>query len=424
MPPFDGRPGTTEAGGAGGVQLEEPGPDGAPVTAHGTSPPVVLMYAQNGAGLGHMRRSTNVAKAVVALSATARVVIASRSLVAAGAFELPERCDVLKLPVFAPLGRDASGERRVLADEEDPAFGRLRGRLLADVVAELRPRAILVDNEPRGLGAEMVAALALARREGLAGRIVCGLRDIRGRSEYVVEKWRLDGTASALADLYDTALVYGDRAFYDTRAEYGLGSVIPIEVVEAGYLFDAEAGRQAEMVRADLRLPDAARIVAVTPGSGADGARLLAAYLDRVVPRLPPDAVSVLVAGPLMPLAEFVALQARASERCRVVRSYDNVSLVAAASAVVCQGGYNSMCEAVHLGRRPLVVPRITRSGEQEERAGVFARRGLCDVLRPDDLDGPELARGVMRQLERPAEASSPFNPAESAAAAARVLVD
>jgi predicted glycosyltransferase len=371
-----------------------------------------------------MRRCTNVAAAVVAESATTRVVVASRSLAAAGAFTLPERCDVLKLPVFAPLGDDASGERRVLAEDEDPAFNRLRSRLLLDLVAELRPRAILVDNEPRGLGGEMLAALTLARREGLVGRIVCGLRDIRGRPAYVIEKWQRDGTAQALAEFYDAALVYGDPAFLDTRAAYGLGTAIPIDVVETGYLFESEPGRSAKTVRAELAVPDEAPIVAVTAGSGADGGRLLEAYASLIVRRLPADVVSILVAGPLMPAAEFEALRGATSERCRVVRRYDNVSLVAAASAVVCQGGYNSMCEAVHLGRRPLVVPRLTRSGEQELRADVFARRDLCDVLRPDPLDAAAAARSIVAQLERRPATTSPFHPAESAAKAARALLD
>ena len=384
---------------------------------------MVIMYAQDGAGLGHMRRCANVAAAVTTRQEGARVVIAGRSLAAAAAFELPPHCDVLKLPSFAQLGDDASGERRVLADAEDAAFGRLRSRLLVDLVAELRPRAILVDNEPRGLGGEMMAALTLARREGLAGRIVCGLRDIRGRADYVVPKWQRDGTAAALAELYDTVLVYGDPEFYDTRSEYGLGTTIAVDVVQTGYLFDDQPRRSPETVRRELQLPEAAPIVAVTAGSGADGGRLLAMYLAEVAVRLPAAAVSVIVAGPLMPAAEFEALRRVGSGTCRVVRSYDNLSLVAAASAVVCQAGYNSILEATHLGHRPLVVPRQTRSGEQETRAEVFARRGLCEVLLPDGLDAAALSRMVTSQLERPRASSSPFRPAESAARAAELLL-
>ena len=146
-------------------------------------------------------------------------------------------------------------------------------------------------------------------------------------------------------------------------------------------------------------------------------------YIAEAAVRLPAAAVSVIVAGPLMPAAEFEALRRLGSETCRIVRSYDNLSLVAAASAVVCQAGYNSLLEAIHLGHRPAVVPRQTRSGEQETRAEVFARRGLCEVLRPDGLDAVALSRMVSSQLERPRTSSSPFRPAESAARAAHLLL-
>jgi predicted glycosyltransferase len=405
---------TWEAGNATAVAPGQGSPGG---------PRVVFMYAQNGAGLGHIRRCTNVATGVVAESADTRVIIASRSLVAAGAFALPERCDILKLPVFAGLGEDASGERRVLADEEDPAFARLRSRLLVDLVAELRPRAILVDNEPRGLGGEMVAALALARREGLADRIVCGLRDIRGRPDYVTRKWAGDGTAAALDDLYDLALVYGDPALFDTKAAYGLGRDIRIDVAETGYLFNGDPARDAATVRHELDLDASVPIIAVTAGSGADGRLLLERYVADVLPLLPSDAISVLVAGPLMPPAEFDALRQRARDGSRIVRSYDAVSLVAAASAVVCQAGYNSLCEAVHLGHRPLVVPRLTRSGEQETRAEAFRARGLCEVQRPDVLDGRAIAASIAGQLAQGRRTGSPFDPIASVGRAARALL-
>jgi len=378
--------------------------------------PLVVMYAQNGAGLGHFRRCANVAAALAARGGGERVIIACRSLTVAAAIPLPEGCDVLKLPSFAPLGDDAAGERRVLVDREDAAFPRLRGGLLAALLCEARPRAVLVDNEPRGLQGELVDALRAARAAGAVGRVVCGLRDIRGRSEYVREKWRRDGTADALRELYDGVLVYGDRALFDTAAEYGLGAEIAVDVAESGYLFCDRPERGRAAVRESLGVAADAPLVAVTAGSGADGRALLAAYLEEAR-SLPGEAVSVLVAGPLMPPAELDALTAAAPSACRVVRSTDAVSLVHAADAVVCRAGYNSLCEAVHAGHVPAVVPRATRSGEQETRAAVFAAHGLASVV-----DGGGLAPAVIAQLERGAR-RSPFRPAESAARATAALV-
>ena len=381
------------------------------------------MYAQNGAGLGHFRRCANIANALAERGGDERVVIASRSLASAAAFALPASCDVLKLPAFVPIGDDANGERRALVDREDPRFARLRGRLLLTLMTEGRPRAVLVDNEPRGLQGELVAALREARAGGLVERVLCGIRDIRGRPGYVREKWRRDGSAETLRALYDGVLVYGDPALFDTAAAYGLGSEIAVDVRPTGYLFRGRPERDAEAVRRDLDVPPGAALVAVTGGSGADGRPLFDAYLAHAAPRLGPDVISILVAGPLMPAADVAALAAHARDSCRLVRAYDVASLVHAADAVVCRGGYNSLCEAVHAGHVPAVVPRMTRSGEQETRAEVFAAHGLAAFVPPGRVTGGALAASVVAQLERPRSRPSPFDPAASAARAVAALV-
>jgi predicted glycosyltransferase len=383
----------------------------------------VVMYAQNGAGLGHFRRCANVAEAAVNADAGAHVVIVNRSIAPVATVPLPERCDALKLPAFAPLGDDASGERRVLLDREPPRFVRLRSHLVLALLEELRPRSVLVDNEPAGLQGELVEPLRQARSIGIVERVVCGLRDIRGRPQHVLAKWRRDGTARALEELYDLVLIYGDPWLVDTAGLYGLGSDIAVTTRSIGYLFRATHDRDALQVREDLDVPAAASLVAVTAGSGADGFSVLELYLREGAPRLPSDAVAVAVAGPLMPEDEYESLRALAGGRCRVVRTYDAVSLAGAADAAVCRGGYNSVCEAVHAGHTPLVVPRVTASGEQEARAEAFAARGLVEVLHPSRASGAAMADAIARQLRAPRRPASPFDPAASARKAARELM-
>lgn len=383
------------------------------------------MYAQNGAGLGHFRRCATVAAAIGDAAPRAHVVIASRSLEVANAVGVPDRCDVLKLPTFAVLGEDAHGERRVLLDQEPPRFAAARSALLATALDTLRPDAVLVDNEPRGLQGEMLAGLRRCRADGRAIRVLLGLRDIRGHASHVRAKWSADGTAEALETLYDGVLIYGDPAIYDAVAAYGLGDDIAVDTEYVGYVFASPGAGAASRVRCTLAIDDRAPLVAVTAGSGADGHSLLARYLRDAVPRLPPEVVSVVVAGPLMASAEYDRLASIADvESVRLLRSFDAVALTHAADAVVCRGGYNSVCETVHAGHTPLIVPRATASGEQEARAEAFCRLGLVTVLDPVAIDGGALADGVVRQLEHGRRHSdSPLDPTASAArAAARVL--
>lgn len=387
--------------------------------------PLILMYAQNGAGLGHFRRCVTVATAAGAVDPTARVVIANRSLAVAATVGLPPGCDVLKLPAFAALGDDDRGERRVLLDQEPACFVALRSALLATALTTLRPLAVLVDNEPRGLQGEMLEALRRARAERLVGRVLLGLRDIRGRPEHVLAKWRAEGTHSVLQELYDGVLIYGDETLFDAASEYGLRGLPGIESEYVGYVFRTISPDAAIGLRAELGVEARTPMVAVTAGSGADGRPLLELYLREAAALLPPDVVSVVVAGPLMPADEFAGLAELAQgANVRLLRSFDALRLAHAADAVVCRGGYNSVCETVHAGHTPLVVPRATASGEQETRADAFARAGLIRTPAPAAVDGAALAAGVLAQLEGGRRREpSPFDPEASALRAARRLM-
>jgi predicted glycosyltransferase len=384
---------------------------------------LVAMYAQNGAGLGHFQRCANVAEAVGKFRPQARVVIASRSFWPAATIGLPDRTESLKMPVFAPVGLDAKGERRVLLNEEPAPFPRLRSRLLTVLLEEMRPAALLVDNEPRGLQGELLEALHAARARGLVGRVVLGIRDVRGSPRHVARRWAEEGTAKVLESLYDLVLVYGDPHIYDTASAYGLGTQINVRTEAVGYVLRSTATQSPDAVKRKLGMDFSQRIVAVTAGAGADGASLLEGYLREVAPRLPRDVASVLVSGPVIEPLQFERLTELAVKAgCRLLRSFDTVSLVHAADAVVCRGGYNSVCEAVHAGHRPSVVARQTESGEQETRASAFAHRDLVVAIAEDQLaDG--LAAAVLEQLANGRRSTSPFTPEASAARAAAALL-
>ena len=79
----------------------------------------------------------------------------------------------------------------------------------------------------------------------------------------------------------------------------------------------------------------------------------------------------------------------------------DSLSHIAAADLVVCMAGYNTLSEVVSLRKRALVVPRNGPSEEQRMRAGLFARRGLLEMLDPRDLTPQVLAQRLNAALLR-----------------------
>ncbi|OLE20918.1 MAG: hypothetical protein AUI36_34625 [Cyanobacteria bacterium 13_1_40CM_2_61_4] len=79
----------------------------------------------------------------------------------------------------------------------------------------------------------------------------------------------------------------------------------------------------------------------------------------------------------------------------------DSLSQIAAADLVVCMAGYNTLSEVLFLKKKALVVPRSGPSAEQRMRAGLFAAKGLIDMLDPSDLSPEKLAKRLVADLER-----------------------
>jgi predicted glycosyltransferase len=92
--------------------------------------------------------------------------------------------------------------------------------------------------------------------------------------------------------------------------------------------------------------------------------------------------------------------------------------------ALVCMGGYNTLCEATSRGTPTLCVPRVRPRREQLIRARAFARLGLLRVAEPDALTPDLLRREVAallgesrRPLAERAQAALGFDGAAAAAA-------
>jgi predicted glycosyltransferase len=77
----------------------------------------------------------------------------------------------------------------------------------------------------------------------------------------------------------------------------------------------------------------------------------------------------------------------------KVVRSVpDGLEVARRASAVVCMGGYNTVCEVMSTNVPALVVPRVTARKEQMIRAEALAAQGLVHLCPGADLTPDRLS--------------------------------
>jgi len=378
---------------------------GITITGAPTRAPRVMLYSQDGRGLGHLRRAHAIGARLAEVAPEAAVLTVTDSPLGRF-FEIPPGHDFLKLPSVVKVG---PGEWRSLnlrmAVKEVRA---LRADLLRTTALHFRPDVLLVDHMPHGAQGELLPALDTLRSWGTTS-IVLGLRDILDAPEVVRERWRVEGAYDTIERFYDRVLVYGQRDIFDMADQYGMPPSLLSKLTYCGYLCTPKAPKYAKRIRNELMAgaEPGTRLVVAMAGGGADAFPVMRTLLDGL-----PDVVAsqpcrfVLITGPFMPRDERRRLQDEAAVSGLSVRVKekvsDTLSYIEAADALVTMAGYNTTVEVLRAGKPVVMVPRSGPSAEQRIRSALFSARGWVDAVPPERLTPQALAAAVVRALDRP----------------------
>src|SRR5919197_9013 len=216
-----------------------------------SKPTRILMYSQDSYGLGHLRRATNFANALVAERRDLSVLLVVDSPVAPF-FDLQERIDFLKLPTVVKVEAGVFRAGRLLTD-----YGlvkAMRSTVNREVLARFRPDLVLVDHMPGGANGELVPALRLLRSLDCSTRIVLGVRDIIDDPAVTCAVWQREGFYDTLKRYYDAVLIYGSADVFPTAAQYQIDRALPGQVRYCGYVCNLDPVKDADHVRAKLHL--------------------------------------------------------------------------------------------------------------------------------------------------------------------------
>ena len=367
-----------------------------------TRKPRIVMYSQDGFGLGHMRRTSSIARELLRLRPDASVLTMADSRLGQF-FETSSNHDYVKLPSIVKQG---PGEWRPvsLGCDFDEVLA-LRKTMIQSAVASFQPDILLVDHMPHGAMGELLPALELLRRTNAPTRVVLGLRDILDAPAVVQRRWQLEGAYEAIEHYYDTVLVYGKQEIFDLASEYAFPAPVAGRMRYCGYVCTPATARYAARVRAQNlsgTAPDTKLVVAMA-GGGADAYPMMRALLDALPLMLEQQrVVLVVIAGPFMPADQRHDLEARARglpARVRLSVS-DSLSYIEAADLVVGMAGYNTTTEILRSGKPAVLIPRSGPSAEQSMRAQLFSQRGWVDMLDPHRLDPATVAAGLIRRLD------------------------
>ena len=338
--------------------------------------PRIALYSHDTMGLGHIRRTSLLARALRRPPLNAHVLLLS-GIRESGAYPLPDGIDSITLPAYRKYG-DGSYGARALGIPLDDLIA-LRSQTLAAALDAFAPDLLIVDNVARGALGELDASLARQRARGC--RIVLGLRDIIDEPAAVARQWQKLRTLDTIRDYYDAVWIYGDARLYDTVAAYGLAAADK-PITYLGYpdpLQRAETGPETPYALCLL-------------GGGQDGYALAETFARTT---LPDGWRAILLTGAMMPAAERAQLAAILADRPDyqlLEFTPEPLALMRGARAIIAMSGYNTTLELLALNAPMLLVPRIKPRREQWLRAVRLAELGLADCLHPDELSPARLS--------------------------------
>ena len=373
-----------------------------PNSAHAAGPRL-LIYSQDGLGLGHMRRTTSIAAELIRACPNSAVLTLADSPLG-NFFKTSANHDYVKLPsIHKVKPGDWQAVNLPLRFE---VVHDIRVQILRSVALQFQPDVLLVDHMPHGAMGELEPTLTALREVLPKTKLVLGLRDIIDAPEVVTRRWALEGAYDAMERYYDLVLVYGRQEVFDLGREYRLPESVVRKVRYCGYLCTPELARYPERIRAQYTRGRKAgtKLVVAMAGGGADAYPMMRSVLDALPAAQAEERIAlVMVTGPFMPAAERRELESRAARLRVVVRITvsDPLSYLEAADLIIARAGYNTTMEILRSSTPAILIPRSGPSAEQSTRARLFQQRGWIDSLHPDGLRSETLAQAIVEALRR-----------------------
>ena len=358
------------------------------------SPLRALLYSHDSWGLGHLRRSLAIAREITNHSEQANVLVVTGSPVATQ-FDLPERCDVLKLPA---VSKDQDGQyiSRQLSGSIASTI-ELRRRLIQESYRSFDPHLIIVDHQLTGLHDEALGMLREAKDQNKL--LIYGMRDVIDAPERVAPAWDSAEHRWALKHAYDRICVYGTPGVFDPRVQYKALESLRHKIEFTGYIVTPLSKTNRQPV------PSFRKKVLVTMGGGEDGAERIEAYIDALLVS-PVHWDSHIVTGPLMDQVRVRHFKRRIyrhglADQVRISRFLPNLPrLLQESDAVVSMAGYNSCAEIMQSGVAAVLMPRCHPRKEQLIRARRLEEMGLAQCVVGENP--ADIRKAVESALDKP----------------------
>ncbi len=373
----------------------------------------VFFYVQHLLGIGHVRRSALIVRALADAGADVSVVYGGFPDTAADFG--PAR--VVQLPPARAADIRFSAVIGETGAAIDDAWKAARTDALIRAF-DARPWDVLVtETYPFGRNQfrfELEPLLQRTRDLERPTRNVASVRDILVAKSDAGRRRRMVDTA---ARWYDLVLVHGDPDIVPLTATLPEATELGGRLQYTGYVTPSAFGPEPPE-------QDGHGEVVVSVGGGAAGASLLAAAMAAQRSGAARDRRWRLLYGPDTPCDLTSRLRAEAGDGMTVEPARpDFAGLLRRCAVSVSQAGYNTVMDLLAAGCRSVLVP-FSAGGETEQavRADLLAACGLATVVPEQDLTPAALAAAVDRTLEGPMPPSLTYR-SDGAAQSARLIM-
>ncbi|MDZ7364020.1 MAG: glycosyltransferase [candidate division KSB1 bacterium] len=362
--------------------------------------PRILIYSQDGFGLGHLRRNLNICIQIKKRQPKASCLIIADSPVAPF-FPLPSNCDFIKIPTIVKVDTGIWRPDRLPMSERELLA--IRSDIIRNVATSFQPDIFLVDHMPHGALGELAEPLEILKKYSPHTKVILGIRDILGAPEVIRRQWNNEGAFAAIAAFYDAVFIYGCTEVFDVITQYGFPSALAEKAQYCGYV----CREDAEIAPPPKGQPqpvaeNPGKFILVTGGGGADAAFFMDQFID-AARLLHPDLRfhALITTGPFMHKDQRTHLRQK-THNLPIAVSWsgdDSIRYLRRADLVVSMAGYNTISEILHFRKSAIVVPRAGPSAEQSIRSRLMSERGLFSTIHPTHLAADNFAEMIWQKL-------------------------
>ncbi len=367
----------------------------------------VLFYCQYLLGIGHVRRSALVVKALQQQGFEVHVIFGGIPVeISFGQATLHYLPPVKTADVHFSGLVHADGRPFTQADQQ------ARSQALLTLAQQIAPHAIVTETYPFGrrmMRFELKPLLKWARQQTPRPLVISSIRDILQQRK----PKRRQETLDLVQTYYDHVWVHGDQQLVALQASFPDAERIQDKLAYTGYVCPPAVPRAAQ-----------AAGIMVSVGGGSIGYEMMLTALALYKTGFARDKHWSFMAGPHMPAEHYQHLLAQSGERLSVFRLVpDFVERLASAELSISLGGYNTTMDILQ-SRVPAVIVPFTGGEETEQlqRTLLLDALGVVAYVDSDNLSVASLQQAIEKAWQ--ARPDKPNIEIAGADNAARLLME